>query len=246
MIYIILPAFNEEKVIARLVRSLNKVLKRNNLAHKIVIVNDGSIDNTLSISKRLEKERKVKVIDHGINKGLGEALNTGFRFVLKHSNKGDIVITMDADNTHPGDLIPEMVRLIKNGNDLVIASRYLPQSKTKGLSKNREFLSIIASTLFFLIFPFKGVKDYTCGYRAYKADILNKAFKFYGKKFINQKGFSCMVDILLKLKRFNPKVCEVPLELRYDRKIGKSKMNVSLTVLSTIKLLIQRRLGFYL
>lgn len=246
MIFVILPVYNEEKVIGKLSKSLRKILQQNRLKHQIVIVNDGSTDDSLSKAKKLAKEKIIRVLDHGINKGLGEALKTGFKYVLERTGAKDIVITMDGDNTHPVDLIPEMVERINSRDDLVIASRYLSESKIHGLSKKREILSIIGSLLFFIVFPMKGVKDYTSGYRAYRADLLKKAFKFYGKNFINQSGFSCMVDILIKLNRFKPKISEIPLKLHYDLKVGKSKMNVRKTTTDTLILLIKRRFGYYL
>ena len=92
------------------------------------------------------------------------------------------------------------------------------------------------------MFPIKGVRDYTCGFRAYRASLLKKAFSVYGDKFVEYKGFQCMADILLKLSRMDAIMSEVPMILRYDLKGGETKMRVSTTVLNTIKLLFKRRL----
>jgi dolichol-phosphate mannosyltransferase len=64
--------------------------------------------------------------------------------------------------------------------------------------------------------PIRGVRDYTCGYRAYRGRVLRQAFQRYGDDFINQEGFQCMVDILLKLRKMDVIFGEVPLILRYD------------------------------
>ena len=74
------------------------------------------------------------------------------------------------------------------------------------------------------------------------AAILKQAFKTYGDDFINQSGFSCMVDILLKLRRLDAIMSEVPLVLRYDLKVDVSKMLVLRTVGQTLRLMFHRRL----
>ena len=81
------------------------------------------------------------------------------------------------------------------------------------------------------------------GYRAYRAGLLVRAFETYGEQFVAESGFSCMVDILLKLRKLDAIMCELPLILRYDLKYGISKMMVLRTIGDTLKLLGARRLG---
>jgi dolichol-phosphate mannosyltransferase len=99
--------------------------------------------------------------------------------------------------------------------------------------------------LFKTIMPIEGVRDYTCGYRAYRTSVLRDAMKFYGDEFVSEMGFSCMADVLLKMRRFNFVFGEVPLLLRYDQKQGGSKMAVAKTVWLSLKLLLKRRFGGY-
>jgi dolichol-phosphate mannosyltransferase len=149
---------------------------------------------------------------------------------------------MDADDTHTPLAIAQMVTRINEGFDVLIASRYRPGSSVIGVPVHRRFLSYAASLLFQSIFPIPGVRDFTCGYRAYRASVLRQAFTRYREEFINEEGFQCMVDILLKLRRMNLRFSEVPLVLRYDRKGGKSKMKVLRTSLRTLRLMVRRRL----
>jgi dolichol-phosphate mannosyltransferase len=155
----------------------------------------------------------------------------------------DIVVTMDADDTHAPGLISRMTMLIEEGNDVVVASRYAPGGRVLGVPLSRRVLSRGASLLFRVVYPVRGVRDYTCGYRAYRAGLLREAFARWGDEFISAPGFSCMVDILLKLHRLRAVVTEAPLVLRYDRKPGKSKMDVRRTMAQTLSLLARRRLG---
>jgi len=70
---------------------------------------------------------------------------------------------------------------------------------------HRELLSLGASLLFRTVFPIDGVKDFTCGYRAYRAALLKRAFAELGPSvLISERGFSCMVDILLKIREYKP------------------------------------------
>ena len=79
--------------------------------------------------------------------------------------------------------------------------------------------------------------------RAYRAGVVRQAFDTYGGEFVAESGFSCMVDILLKLRRIDAIMGEVPLVLRYDMKYGVSKMMVLRTIIDSLQLLVSRRLG---
>jgi dolichol-phosphate mannosyltransferase len=77
---------------------------------------------------------------------------------------------------------------------------------------------------------YPGVRDYSCGFRAYTADILRKLPDAYGSEYLCEDGFACMLELLFKLKRIHARATEVPLVLRYDRKQGESKMKVLQTM----------------
>ena len=178
------------------------------------------------------------------NQGLAEAIKTGLTHCAARSEARDIILTMDADNSHTPGLIPSMVRLIQEGHDVVIASRYQRGARVIGLSPTRRLLSWGASLLLRTLFPIPCVRDYTCGFRAYRATLLRKVLDS-NPHFISEKGFTVMVDILLKLRKLRPAVVmtELPILLRYDKKLGASKMNVSQTMADTLGLTVRRLLG---
>ena len=231
MLRIVLPAYNEEAALEKLIVGISVAMQAAGLKYEIIVVNDGSNDRTLEIAKNCGTALPVQVIDHVQNKGLGEALKSGLKRAAELCNSGDVIVTMDADNTHPPDLIPTMISNIEEGHDLVIASRFVTGAKEYGLSLHRKVLSRGASILMRTLFPTKNVKDYTCGYRAYRSAILQNAFASYGETFICEKGFNAIVEILLKLRSHSLKACEVPLLLHYDRKEGASKMPIMKTIL---------------
>jgi dolichol-phosphate mannosyltransferase len=185
----------------------------------------------------------VTLLQHGGNQGLGATLRDGLVHAAEQAGPRDILVTMDADDTHTPGLILRMARMITEGHDVVIASRFRPGSRTIGVPLYRRALSYFGALLLRVVFPIRGVKDFTCGYRAYRAAVIHEAFDQYGDQFLDQDGFQCMVDILLKLRRMHLIFGEVPFILRYDIKSGASKMNVGRTITRTLGLMARRRFG---
>jgi dolichol-phosphate mannosyltransferase len=186
----------------------------------------------------------VELVPHARNQGLAAAIRTGIAAALERCGPNDLVVTMDCDDTHPPRLIPDMLVKIGEGRDVVIASRFQPGAKVIGVPWSRQLYSIAARWLFQILFPIRGVRDYTCGYRVYRATALRRAAERYGDALISETGFSCMADLLLKLRTLHLSMGEVPLELRYDRRGGGSKMRVLRTIRQTLSLLLRRRFGF--
>lgn len=240
---LVLPAFNEGISIQKLLEKIDWIFEQFNLNGEIIVVNDGSNDSTSEIARNTEIAIPIKVIDINRNKGLANAIKEGFLAAVKRAEIDDIIIVMDADNSHTPGLILRMSRHIFEGADVVIASRYQEGARIKGLSKFRILLSWGASILFRIFVGIPGVRDYTCGYRAYRAEIIFKAFEDYRDKFIRQTGFACMAEILLKLNKFDPIILEVPLILRYDKKESESKMKIWQTIKQTLVMLIKYKLG---
>ena len=237
-VYLVLPAYNEEASLPALLQRTKAALgSRRDLAYRVVVVNDGSSDRTLEVAQSHSSQMPLTIVDHGRNRGLGEAIRSGLTKAVELSRPGDVIVTMDADNTHPPDLIPLMMAKIKNGYDLVVASRYVDGAQQVGLRPHRKLLSRGAGLLMKTLFPVPGVRDYSCGFRAYSAEILSRAVGVYGNAFVEEQGFSCFVDILLKLRRLNVRACEVPLVLRYDFKEGASKMRIGRTIRRYIRLM---------
>ena len=244
MIVVVLPAYNEAEALPPLLRRLHSVSAGHfGSALSVIVVDDGSSDGTAQAARSAADGLAVRVVVHPENRGLNEAIRSGLLAALEQVGDDDIVVTMDADDTHAPGLISRMTMLVEEGNDVVVASRYAPGGRVLGVPLSRRILSRGASLLFRVVYPVSGVRDYTCGYRAYRAGMLKAAFARWGDEFISEPGFSCMVDILLKLSRLDAVVTEAPLVLRYGRKPGKSKMNVRRTMAQTLSLLARRRLG---
>ena len=153
-------------------------------------------------------------------------MRTGIYSLAKIVADNDIVFTMDADNTHNPDHMIDLKNKIEEGNDVVVASRYCTGGEEKGLKLYRSILSSGASTLLKLCFNCKGIRDYTCGYRAYSGSLLKQAYATYGDDLIKENGFTCMAELLIKVHPLAKGASEVPMVLRYDLKGGASKMKI--------------------
>jgi dolichol-phosphate mannosyltransferase len=246
-VWVVLPAFNEERDLPPLLERIADAMAEANLAYSVILVDDGSRDRTVEVARgvaaALGGELPLLLVEHGVNQGLGASIRDGLMKAAAVADPRDIVVTMDADNSHTPELILRMVRMIREGNDVVIASRYRPGARVRGVPWHRRVLSGLGRVLFTLVFPTPGVRDFTCGYRAYRAGLLQEAAARYGKGLFDQDGFQVMVDLLLKLRRMDVVFHEVPLILRYDLKEGASKMRVWRTIRNTLSLMARRRLG---
>ena len=238
MIYILLPSYNEEKNLKKMCQKIERIYKKIDIT--IVLVDDCSTDNTILLMKKKYKFNLV-YIKHKRNRGLSITMETGFNKILKLGKEKDVVITLDSDNTHPISIIPGMVKKIYNGNDIVIASRFVNTSKIKGVTFWRHFLSVGAKYLFRLFYSYKNLNDYTCNFRAYKFKLIKELLR--NKKFFKNEDFNIAAKILLSLisSNKNLRILEYPLVLNYHHKLGSSKMRVFKNIYLTLKLVIFKK-----
>ncbi len=245
MIYITLPAYNEEDALPPLLDRFVTLREEGQLTEfKVMVVDDGSTDRTAEIvSTYHDSHLWIELVAHPHNMGLSQAIQTGFKAALAQADAADVIITLDADNTQPPETIPAMLQRMNKGADVVIASRFQPGAEVYGVPAMRRFYSRVMSILFQLAFTVPGVRDYSCGFRLYRVESLQQAFAAYGETgFITEEGFACMVEILFQLKHLQTVTFgEVPFVLRYDLKPGETKMNVRRTITDTLRLALKHR-----
>jgi dolichol-phosphate mannosyltransferase len=242
MIFVILPALNEEKVIGPTLAALADV-QRDGLPCRAVLVDDGSTDRTVAEAERVVAERglPLTVLRHETNRGLGAGLKTGIYWCLDRAGDNDIIVTLDADNTHPPALIPTLVAALEPGYDLVIASRYRAGAEVHGVPGYRRAISDLGRLVFQVLYPIPGVRDYTCCFRAFRAPLLQRARRLYGESLCTARGFEAVMDLLLRLAPIGVRVHEVGFVLNYGERVGQSKMKVLRTIRSTLGLLARRQ-----
>ncbi len=240
---VVLPAFNEQDALEKLVERIVQSLGETAWKFDILIVDDGSSDRTVSVARKLQEFYPVRLVCHEVNRGLGAAITTCLTRGVEGLDNDDIVVAMDADNTHPPQLITQMVPMIREGYDIVIASRFQNGGRVVGLAKHREWLSVAARIMMRTVFPVRGCRDYTCGYRAYRVGLVRDALIRFDGQLTQESGFACMADLLLTLNSLGAVIGEVPLLLRYDFKRGASKMKILQTIQRTIRMAIRHRFG---
>jgi dolichol-phosphate mannosyltransferase len=243
-IVLALPAFNEaaniDPLFSRIAQARKEVLP--NLS--VLIYNDGSVDKTRELAQAWDKRDglPVRVIGLEQNRGLGAAVLGLVRDFAgpAHGGQADpqAMALMDCDDTMDPYQIPAMWDRLQNEKlDLIIASRYRRGARISGVPPIRRLMSRGAGVLFSMLHPISGVRDYSCGYRLYTRDLLERAVKLWGDDLIEQRGFASMVELLLKLGKMGAKAGEVPLQLRYDQKRGESKMPVAENSTRLLKLM---------
>ena len=237
-IWILLPAYNEEASLDAVLPSLARELEAVGRPYRIVVVNDGSVDGTADALERARDTYPLDVVVHGINRGLGETERDGFEYVAEHAAPEDVLIRLDCDDTHDPAYIPHLLSMLEKGHDVVNTSRFQPGGGQKGVGAYRNFVSRSANFFMRTLFRVKGVKDCTCGYRAYRVRVVQDALFIFGNSFIQLKGlgFTGTVETLVKLKLLGCRFAEVPFVLRYDKKVTPSKMVTSLTTMGYLVL----------
>ena len=227
-IAVVLPAFNEEQDLPQLLKRLDASLEKLGLPFHIVVVDDGSTDRTAAIAAQAARTMPVHLVCHPRNLGLGRAIQTGLTEARKF---GGIVVTMDADNSHDPAYIADMIAEFETKDvDLVICSRYQKGSRVVGLNAFRRFLSYGCHLTMKTLLPYRNVRDYSTGFRAYDAAILDRLVSRYGERMVEQSGFACMLELIAKLRTIGARVLEIPYTLRYDQKQGASKLRLFRTL----------------
>jgi len=224
-----IPAYNEEKTIAKI------VLKAQKIVDKVIVCDDGSDDMTGEIAERLGAE----VLRHERNLGYGASLRS--LFDKARELDADVMVTLDADGQHDPDDIPFLVKPILDGKaDIVIGSRFLSSdSKNNIPGYRRKGIKIITNLV--KAGSFNHITDAQSGFRAYGNNALSLVFPV-------EQGMGASTEILLKAKEHSLHVLEVPVTVNYDEESNTKNPFVHGldVVLSTIKYLsIRRPLLFY-
>ncbi|MEK7276901.1 MAG: glycosyltransferase family 2 protein, partial [Chloroflexota bacterium] len=242
-ITLILPAYNEAEALPPLLAAIaaTRASALPNLS--VIVVDDGSKDNSAQVVRDFDQPW-VKLVQHPRNMGLAQAMRTGIAAALEVAPPDGLIACMDADNSHQPHELVIMLEKLNAGLDVVIASRFQPGAKMAGIPPHRQLFSWGVSVLFQVFTPIPGVRDFSCGYRLYRAGALRRAVAVWRDQFITEQGFACMTEILLKLSLLpGLKFGETPMDLRYDRKPGATKMKVGQNIRDMFALMWRHRLS---
>lgn len=217
-ISVVIPLFNEEESLPELFSWIDKVMKENHYNYEVIMVDDGSLDNSWKVIEELhQKHSQIKGIKFTRNYGKSAALNTGFKVT-----SGEVVITMDADLQDSPDEIPELYKMIQEKNfDLVSGwkkKRYDPITKTIPTKLYNATTRL-----------FSGIKlhDFNCGLKAYKGKVVHN-IEVYGE-------MHRYIPVIAKWAGFT-KIAEKIVEHR-PRKYGVTKFGLERFIFGLLDLL---------
>lgn len=225
---IVIPAYNESQVIGEVIQELPKTIKtgKNTLKTHIIVVNDGSKDDTAAVVSR---QHHVVLINHILNSGAGAATRTGFNVAKKLNS--DYVITMDADGQHTTkDVISLASEIVKGDADYIIGSRLI---EAKGMPWYRVLGNKGLSFITFLVFGVF-VGDSQSGLRAYNRKALERIS-------FHSNHYAFCSEMIWSANRENLRIKEVPIQAVYtDYSLRKGQSNWG--AIAIIRQIIKRRI----
>ena len=203
---VIIPAYNEEKMIAQTIEGLRNELDKLDLDYEIIVINDGSIDKT---KKTLKEVPGIQIINHPYNKGYGASLKTGIK-----NAKFDFILFFDADGQHPTKEIPNLLKYTKDF-DMIAGARI--KGKYKGpfvRLPGKKLLHLIANYLVGMKIP-----DLNCGFRIVKKAKMKKFLHLTPNGF----SFSTTTTLAFITECLNVKFVPVQIKKRIGKSTVKSK-----------------------
>jgi len=204
LISIVIPLYNEEKTIRKVLESLP-----NDPSIEIIVVDDNSTDNSILEIRKIIHNKNIRILQHDKNKGYGSALLTG----ISHA-RGEILVTMDSDGQHRADDLYNLIKPIVNGEaDITIGSRYIG-SYHYDLPFSTRFGEALLEIVIKLLFK-QRIKNNQGGFRAFH----KKTFKIFEN--IKFRGYAFTTELILAASLQGFEIKECPIKL-LDREYGTS------------------------
>lgn len=208
---VIIPTFKEESNIEWIIGEVDAVFANQNINGEILVVDDNSPDRTIGIVQTLQKTYPhLHLLVRAADRGLSQSVAEGF----VHA-QSEVFLVMDANRSHPPELIPKMYDEIRAGNDVVIGSWYIDDGGIKKWPLKRRIISIWATFLGRLLFP--DISDPASGFFAVKKSVVAEAP-------LKPRGYTILLEVLGKGSWKKNK--EIPFEF-VDREIGSSKLKLT-------------------
>lgn len=209
-ISIVIPTYKEAANIPFLASRIARALPKEKYLHEIVIVDDNSCDGTEAAVKELQVEHDIHLIVRKHERGLASAVIDGIRCA-----KGEIIVVMDADLSHPPEKIPELIdKILCHHSDFVIGSRFVAGGSSPHFNSFRKMNALVSKLL---AWPLTTVKDPMAGFFAFRKNLIKNSDD------LNPLGFKIGLEIMIKT---NPrKIAEIPITFE-ERMWGESKLSL--------------------
>ena len=214
---LIIPTYNERENIASLVTRIRNAAGD----EPIFFVDDNSPDGTADEIRRMqERDSHIHLMARPGKGGYGSACRDAMKKILSE-NLAEYVIQSDADLSHPPELLPRMIEMLKTCS-VVIGSRYVPGGGARNWSLPRRFLSFGAN-LYARVLTGVPVHDMTAGFVGYRTDVLKRIDLDH----IRSEGYAFLMEMKFNLHQRGTQLCEFPIVF-CERESGKSKFNQSI------------------
>lgn len=211
-ILLIIPAYNEEENILNTYKKIEEYNKKNKTKYDVIVINDGSLDNTSQICH----ENNIPVIDLIRNLGIGGAVQTGYKYALDHNY--NIAIQFDGDGQHDVNYVKDIIKpILEKKANMVIGSRFIENNKNgfKSTKARRIGINIISKTI--KLKTKVKIYDTTSGFRAGDKQIIKQFVLTYPTEYPEPISTVEAINHNLKIK-------EVPVNMK-ERVGGKSSIN---------------------
>lgn len=202
-----------------------------------VFVDDGSTDDTV---KQLQASHRnnLTILTHETNKGPGAAFETAFRQALaKDLNDDDVVVTLEGDATSDPKILKRLLLRLQENDDVIMVSPYLYGGGLQKVQIHRVLISHIANGLIKIFLNLRGLSTFSCFFRMYRGRALKRLDQAYPQGIVTCHGFDCAVEILIKAVRVNLTISEIPFQVDWSRRKGKSKMKIMRTAFNYLVLM---------
>ncbi len=234
-LYVLLPALNEVNALSQLIPAIGESVKDLG-PYRIVLVDDGSTDATQTAAQEWSRRWPLEVLRHPANRGYGAALRTGFEWIIANASPTDIVVSLDADNTHRPEYIRALKNKIEEGYEVVTTSYWGAGGEMRGVPFKRRLMSHSINLFFRIALRSRDLRCFTNGFRAYRVSVLQKAAARY-QPLIEQTGFPGGAELFIKVYRLGARAAEIPFILHYGNRGGDSKIRLVSTILGYLRLL---------
>ena len=201
---LIIPAYNEQQKIAANLETLVQFLLVRFESFEILVVDDGSADETANVVRRFcEARPNVHLLEQGTNQGKGRAIQRGVQ-----ESRGEYILFMDADLPYDLSAVDVFMTALRSEYDLAIGSRHMQGSKVRGVPMLRYFSGQVFSLLV-AVLMFPGIRDTQCGLKGFRAEAARQIFK---RVSIQEFGFD--VEALYIARKHNYAILPIPVQMR--------------------------------
>jgi dolichol-phosphate mannosyltransferase len=237
-LFLIVPVFNEAENLPKLFISFRKIFVEFEKIFfvTIILVDDGSSDNTVDVAMKLAGDLKLEILKQPKNMGPGKAFARAFLYLSGHYKDNDIIVTMEGDNTSRLELIKQMLHRVEEKYDSIYASPYMYGGKIVNTSTWRVFLSTMANLFVKELLGIHGIMTVSSFFRLYTGEFFRKMQLAYGTEIIELVGFECMTEMTMKMVYLEANISEIAMVLDTKARVGKSRMKIWKTILGYISL----------